>query len=305
MLDMGAGQVCGVPPVPASAMPPPSPPLPSLPSLSPGANATAFYALDVQPKSAGCPPVGPCLGFDGSCGDLPEQFVTLAGCYVYGDPGAEEEHEFLDEYGTHMPQYLRPQSAQQFDAHVSHFPYSVCHAFPDDAFVTDQFFVGLSACAAQVELPQVSSRAPLAVSIAIALPVDLFLGRLFEARAAIRAGSARSFSPERSSMACRLQTKSRERLNVGLCGAVFGSYCWARRVTPTGTSRMIRASDQQRWQCLSCAPRTRRGTRCWHGGWRSHRCGRSCVSLRWATSSRPGRSYLTPCVILCFSCLAY
>jgi hypothetical protein len=39
---------------------------------------------------------------------------------VYGEPGAEEEHEFLDDF--------------------------VCHAFPDDSYVTDQFFVGLSAC---------------------------------------------------------------------------------------------------------------------------------------------------------------
>ena len=97
LLDTGAGQVCGAQPAPPSTMPLPSPPLPPLPPLSPGTNVT--YTLDVLPESAGCPPVGPCLGFDGSCGDLPNQFATLAGCYVYGDPGAEEEHEFLDEYG--------------------------------------------------------------------------------------------------------------------------------------------------------------------------------------------------------------
>ena len=43
-------------------------------------------------------------------------------------------------------------------------PHPVCHAFPDDAFVTDQFVVGL-------------------ISVAVALPVDLLLGRLFEVRA--------------------------------------------------------------------------------------------------------------------------
>ena len=40
-------------------------------------------------------------------------------------------------------------------------PDYVCHAFPDDAYVTDQFFVGL-------------------ISVAVALPVDLFLQRAFE-----------------------------------------------------------------------------------------------------------------------------
>ena len=38
----------------------------------------------------------------------------------------------------------------------------VCHAFPDDAYITDQFFVGL-------------------ISVAVALPVDMLLVRLFEA----------------------------------------------------------------------------------------------------------------------------
>ena len=37
----------------------------------------------------------------------------------------------------------------------------VCHAFPDDAYTTDQLFVGL-------------------ISVAVALPVDLFLARAFE-----------------------------------------------------------------------------------------------------------------------------
>ena len=90
LIDQGAGQVCGAPPSPPPA---PSPPLPP---PSPGVSATA---LDVLSESAGCPREGSCLGFGGSCADLQDQFRTLAGCYVYGDPGAEEEHEFLDEYG--------------------------------------------------------------------------------------------------------------------------------------------------------------------------------------------------------------
>ena len=38
---------------------------------------------------------------------------------------------------------------------------AVCHAFPDDAYATDQFFVAL-------------------ISVAVALPVDIFLNRAFE-----------------------------------------------------------------------------------------------------------------------------
>ena len=42
----------------------------------------------------------------------------------------------------------------------------VCHAFPDDAYITDQFFVAL-------------------IGVAVALPVDMFLQRAFEARHAL------------------------------------------------------------------------------------------------------------------------
>ena len=73
------------------------------------------------------------MGFNGDCGDMQSQFLTVQGPYVYGDP--PEEHLYLDEY--------------------------VCHAFPDDAYVTDQMLVGL-------------------ISVAVALPVDLFLARAFE-----------------------------------------------------------------------------------------------------------------------------
>ena len=106
IIDLGAGQTCGAP-----YIPPPD-------------------------DAAGCPPVGPCLGFLGACADVQEQFLTLQGCYVFSDgTGEPTEHDSIADY--------------------------VCHAFPDDAYVTDQFFVGL-------------------ISVAVALPVDRFLGRAFE-----------------------------------------------------------------------------------------------------------------------------
>ena len=80
-----------------------------------------------------CDPVGECMGYNGNCGDLQDQFSTVQGPYVYGNP--PEEHMYLDEY--------------------------VCTAFPDDAYITDQMLVGL-------------------ISVAVALPVDLFLARAFE-----------------------------------------------------------------------------------------------------------------------------
>ena len=132
MLDMGAGQVCGATPPPAPPMSPFTPPLPPAPFTPPGIEPVA---LDFVAEPSGCPPVGPCLGFTGGCNDIPEQFIDLAGCYYYGDPGAEEFHELLDEY--------------------------VCHAFPDDAYITDQFFVAL-------------------IGVAVALPVDMFLQYAFE-----------------------------------------------------------------------------------------------------------------------------
>ena len=144
MIDTGAGQVCPRSAPPSPPAPPFAPPLPPLPPLPPpppppallspgGVVATSDEAL--LSDAPGCPPVGPCLGYVGNCADLQEQFATVQGCYFYGDPGAEDYHEFLDEY--------------------------VCHAFPDDAYVTDQFFVAL-------------------ISVAVALPVDMFLQRAFE-----------------------------------------------------------------------------------------------------------------------------
>ena len=56
-----------------------------------------------------------CLGFTGSCSDLPQQFATLQGPFVYGTPPSE--HADLSDY--------------------------VCHAFPDDDYPLDQVLVGL------------------------------------------------------------------------------------------------------------------------------------------------------------------
>jgi hypothetical protein len=85
-----------------------------------------------------CDPVGECLGYAGDCGDYQTQFADLQGPFLYSDgPGdPPTEHDSLADW--------------------------VCHAFPDDAYVTDQFFVGL-------------------ISVAVALPVDMLLVRLFEA----------------------------------------------------------------------------------------------------------------------------
>ena len=97
MLDTGAGQVCGVTPPPSPPDAPYPPPAPPAPFTPPGIEPVA---TDFAIAPSGCPPVGPCLGFTGGCNDIPEQFIDLAGCYYYGDPGAEEYHEYLDEYGT-------------------------------------------------------------------------------------------------------------------------------------------------------------------------------------------------------------
>ncbi len=52
------------------------------------------------------------MGYAGDCGDFQAQFAGVQGSYVFSDgPGeAPTEHEFIDDY--------------------------VCHAFPDDAYVT-------------------------------------------------------------------------------------------------------------------------------------------------------------------------
>ena len=162
MLDMGAGQVCGVTPPPSPPDAPYPPPAPPAPFTPPGIEPVA---TDFAIAPSGCPPVGPCLGFTGGCNDIPEQFIDLAGCYYYGDPGAEEYHEFLDEY--------------------------VCHAFPDDAYVTDQVRpsrvppargprCGRSAAPTRELTPRRTQFFVALIGVAVALPVDMFLQHAFE-----------------------------------------------------------------------------------------------------------------------------
>ena len=88
----------------------------------------------------GCDPATPaglCLGYLGSCGDLASQFSEVQGAFMYNadGPGALTCYSTLADY--------------------------VCHAFPDDAYASDQFFVSI-------------------ICVAIALPVSLVLESLFE-----------------------------------------------------------------------------------------------------------------------------
>jgi hypothetical protein len=72
-----------------------------------GANCCAEMRAILQ-----CDAVGPCMGYAGDCGDFQAQFAGVQGSYLFSDgPGeAPSEHEFIDDW--------------------------VCHAFPDDAYVT-------------------------------------------------------------------------------------------------------------------------------------------------------------------------
>ncbi len=79
----------------------------------------------------GCGADGSCRGFEGDCADLQTQFADLQGPFTYGG----SQHDTLGDY--------------------------VCHAFPDDAYQSDQFLVGL-------------------ISVAIAIPVEIFVTRCFE-----------------------------------------------------------------------------------------------------------------------------
>jgi hypothetical protein len=118
--------------------------------------------LDSGPDGGGCPPVGPCRGFEGNCADLPAQFASVAV----------------------LPDY--PHGLADF----------TCHAFPDDDMPMDGFIVGLSACplaAALTTRPCAAASSLLtgllrcittrsaarAVSFAVALPVTLFLATCF------------------------------------------------------------------------------------------------------------------------------
>jgi len=113
LLDSGAGQLCPGVAAPTSFPPPPPTPPPS----PPPSTAPSLFTIPDPPGCDPATPAGPCLGYLGACGDLPSQFATLQGAYVYGDPGAETCQSTLADY--------------------------VCHQFPDDAVFTDQFFVSL------------------------------------------------------------------------------------------------------------------------------------------------------------------
>ena len=106
------------------------------PRLLPADSRGANCCLELR-TILDCDPVGPCLGFAGDCADLQTQFAGVQGPWLYSDDVSSPptEHDSIDGW--------------------------VCHAFPDDAYVTDQFFVGL-------------------ISVAVALPVDLVLQRAFE-----------------------------------------------------------------------------------------------------------------------------
>ena len=65
--------------------------------------------LDSGPDGGSCPPVGDCRGFNGTCGELPSQFATVAV----------------------MPDY--PNGLQDY----------TCTAFPNDDNSVDSFIVGL------------------------------------------------------------------------------------------------------------------------------------------------------------------
>ena len=155
LLDTGAGQTCGVVAAAAASDYASNSHVNSINSdrmsqyllLSPSNATTSSAAAVAAATSTGCDPAlsaGPCLGSLGACGDLPTQFANLQGAYTYsttlqcssspGDPSCI--------CYTTLADY-------------------VCHAFPDDAYFTDQIFVGL-------------------ICVAVALPVTMFLERCFE-----------------------------------------------------------------------------------------------------------------------------
>jgi hypothetical protein len=116
LLASGAGQVCPGD-VNSTAILPPPPPFP--PPFPPPSLSPSMLMLE-SASATGCDPAtpsGPCLGYQGSCGDLATQFATLQGAYVYGLPGEQGCQSNLADY--------------------------VCHAFPDDSNAIDQFLVSI------------------------------------------------------------------------------------------------------------------------------------------------------------------
>ena len=83
--------------------------------------------LNSGPDGGNCPPVGPCRGFEATCGDITAQFAEL----------------------PVLPDY--PNGMQDWQ----------CDSFPDDTNDVDTFLVGL-------------------ISLAVALPVTLFISTCFE-----------------------------------------------------------------------------------------------------------------------------
>jgi hypothetical protein len=85
----------------------------------------------ISALSCCAPGVADCLGYDGNCADFQEQFASVQGCYPYDGTN----HETIADWE--------------------------CHAFPDDSYASDEFFVGL-------------------IAVAVAIPVDVFLTGAFE-----------------------------------------------------------------------------------------------------------------------------
>ena len=88
--------------------------------------------LNSGPDGGNCPSVGDCRGFNGTCGELPSQFATVAV----------------------MPDY--PNGLQDY----------TCTAFPNDDNSVDSFIVGLISLAIGASCPAALSN----VSVVLTLP---------------------------------------------------------------------------------------------------------------------------------------
>ena len=231
MLDMGAGQVCGATPPPAPPMSPSMPPLPPAPFTPPGVLAVSS---DSAVSPSGCPPVGPCLGFTGGCNDIPEQFIDLAGCYYYGDPGAEEYHEYLV-----RPACRRARSAAGAGRHATR----------RDAVHCARGGNALTRCAGAHRCRTNTCATPSRTT-----------------HTSLTSSSSRSSAWRlRCRWTCSCSTRSRlrmkwtERLSPGSSGAACGRCCWERRRIPSGTSPTKLGLTPPSWPCSSSARTTPRG----------------------------------------------